>query len=307
MLSILIPVYNYNAVSLVKELWEQCNFSGINFEILCQDDASNSVINTLNQEINSISNGSFFINETNLGRGKNINTLAQKAQYDWLLILDCDTFPVHKSFIQKYCHSILNQKMNIVFGGIVYEDPKPQKEQLLRWVYGHQREALSLNQRNQNPDFTALTSNLLINKEVFLAHSFDASITKYGYEDLCFFAVLKANHFEISHIENPTFHLNLETSILFLNKTKTALENLVLLYNTNKISEEESKIIKAFELLQNLKLLRFTNFLFIKNKDKIERNLLSQKPSLFLFDLYKLAYFSNLIQDSHSCKVSKTL
>jgi glycosyltransferase involved in cell wall biosynthesis len=283
MLSILIPVYHYNAVSLVNELIKQCNFSGINFEIIAQDDASNSPENNLNQAINQLPNCSFFINESNLGRGKNINSLAQKAKYDWLLILDCDTFPIDDNFIQKYIDAVSDSVKNIIFGGINYEDKKPEKEQLLRWIYGQKRETASL-----------LASNLLIKKDIFLQHPFDASITKYGYEDLAFFSVLKENHFHVFLIENPTYHLNLETSIVFLNKTKTALENLVFLYNSNKIHAEESKILKTFEWLKKLKLIQFTAFLFKKNQTQIERNLLSQKPSLFLFDLYKLGYFCYL-------------
>jgi len=287
MLSILIPVYNYNVLPLVNELVKQCNFSGIDFEILCQDDASHSPKNILNQEINLLPNCFFFINKNNLGRGKNINYIAQKAVYDWLLILDCDTFPADSNFIQNYIDVISNSSNNIVFGGIIYEDKKPEKEQLLRWIYGQKRETKSI-----------LTSNLLIKKEVFLDYPFDESITKYGYEDLCFFSVLKKNNFEICQVENPTFHLNLDTSKVFLNKTKIALENLVFLYNSKKIAEEDSKIIRAFELLKKLQLIPFSALLFKKNKIKIERNLLSTNPPLFLFDLYKLGYFS--------CKVSKT-
>lgn len=289
MLSILIPVYHYNALPLVNELVKQFNFSGITFEILCQDDASNSQENILNQEINLISYCSFFINANNLGRGKNINSLAQKAKYDWLLILDCDTFPTDSNFIQNYVDVISSSSKNILFGRIIYEDKKPEKEQLLRWIYGQKRETSSI-----------LTSNLLIQKNVFLEHPFDESITKYGYEDLCFFSVLKKNNYKISQIENPTLHLNLETSEVFLNKTKIALENLVFLYNSNKISGDDSKIIKTFELLKNLKLTRFSAFLFKKNQSKIERNLLSEKPSLFLFDFYKLGYFSSLKTQSSS-------
>lgn len=287
MLSILIPVYNYNVLELVRELVKQCNLCGINFEILCQDDASNSKENIQNQEINSFSNCSFFENEINLGRGKNINSLARKAKYDWLLILDCDTFPSNNNFIQNYI-SALSESANIIFGGIIYEDKKPSNEKLLRWIYGKERETSAL-----------LSSNLVIKKDIFLQYSFDESITKYGYEDLVFFTILKKNRFEIVKIQNPTFHLGLETSEQFLNKTKTALENLVLLYSSGKISSEESKIIKVFELLKKVKLVRFATYVFKKNQIKIERNLLSQKASLFLFDIYKLGYFCFL----YSCKV----
>ncbi|WPO77146.1 glycosyltransferase family 2 protein [Flavobacterium sp. KACC 22761] len=292
MLSILIPVYNYAVLPLVNELVKQCNSCGITFEILCQDDASQSELNTKNQEINSFSNCSFLINEANLGRGKNINSLAQKAKYDGLLILDCDTFPAQDNFIQNYISAISNSEEKIVFGGIIYADKKPQKEQLLRWIYGQKRETVS-----------TLTSNLWIKKEVFLEFPFDEEITKYGYEDLLFFSVLKRNNFEVFQIENPTFHLNLETSEVFLAKTKTALENLVFLHNSRKISSQESKIIKAFKILKKLKLIGFSNFIFKKNQNKIERNLLSEKPSLFLFDLYKLGYFCFLkIQSSSGAK-----
>ena len=283
MLSILIPVYNYPVLPLVNELVKQCNDSGITFEILCQDDASNSQKNIQNQKINLIPHCSFFVNEVNLGRGKNINSLAQKAKQDWSLILDCDTFPTDSNFIQKYIDDVSNSSKKIIFGVIIYENKKPDKEQLLRWIYGQKRETQSV-----------LTSNLLIKKEVFLKYPFDESITKYGYEDLCFFSVLRKNNFEVSLIKNPTFHLNLETSDVFLNKTKIALENLVFLYTSKKISSEDSKIIKAFELLKSLKLTQFSAFLLKRNQTKIEKNLLSENPSLFLFDLYKLGYFSSL-------------
>ncbi|MDW8851796.1 glycosyltransferase [Flavobacterium sp. MMLR14_040] len=283
MLSILIPVYNYNILPLVNELVKQCNFRGIDFEILCQDDASNSSENILNQEINLLPNCSFFVNETNLGRGKNINSLSLKAIYDWLLILDCDTFPAQNDFVKKYIDAISNLKNNILFGGIIYEDKKPESDQLLRWVYGNKRETV-----------TILTSNLIIKKEVFLQYPFDESLTKYGYEDLLFFSVLKANHFEILRIENPTFHLNLETSKAFLDKTKIALENLMFLYDSKKIKKEENKITTSFEFLKKLKLIYFSAFLFRKNQTRIERNLFSKKPSLFLFDLYKLGYYCTL-------------
>ena len=283
MLSILIPVYNYNVFPLVNELVKQCDFIGIDFEIICLDDASNSPKNILNQEINLIPNCTFFVNESNLGRGKNINSLSLKANYDWLLILDCDTFPAENNFIKKYVDVILDSKNTIIFGGIIYENKKPESDQLLRWIYGNKRETVSV-----------LTSNLIIKKEIFLQHPFDESFTKYGYEDLLFFSVLKANHFEISQIENPTFHLNLETSIAFLNKTKIALENLAFLYDSKKIIREESKIIASFEFLRKLKLTKVLAFFFKKNQTRIEQNLFSLKPSLLLFDLYKLGYFCTL-------------
>ncbi|MNK51995.1 Glycosyl transferase family 2 [compost metagenome] len=287
MLSILIPVYNYNILPLASELIKQCSSCGITFEILFLDDASQE-FTIENERINLFENASYSILEKNIGRSAIRNLLANKAVYENLLFLDADTMPVYDNFIAKYIATIKN---SIVFGGLLYEKKKPSREQLLRWIYGKEREALSLSERNKNPSNTALVSNLLIKKEILLRFPFDENLTKYGYEDLLFFAVLKSNEIEIKHIQNPVFHLNLENSNLFLSKTKTALENLFFLSSSNKVSKNESKIIDSFELLKKLKLSSFFYFIFKKSERKIELNLLSDKPSLFLFDIYKLGYY----------------
>jgi len=289
MLSILIPVYNYAVLPLVSELQKQCISCGIKFEILCYDDASNLFI-AENQKINQFQNCSFISLEKNIGRSAIRNLLAKKAVFENLLYLDADVIPVHDHFIANYISEI-NKNKKVVFGGPLYEDQKPDKEFLLRWVYGREREALNLSERTKNPSDFALVSNLLIKKEIINRFPFDETLTKYGYEDLLFFSVLKLKAFKITHIENPVFHLNLETSVLFLNKTKTALENLAFLNNSNKISKNESRIIAYFELLKTLKLLTAFSFIFRKLESKIEQNLISEKPSLFLFDIYKLGYY----------------
>lgn len=289
MLSILIPVYNYTISTLVEILHKQVSDCDITFEIICIDDASQE-FTTENQRINQFSNSSYTILEQNIGRSSIRNLLAQKALYENLLFLDADVIPVHNQFISNYIEAIKNNE-KVVFGGILYESKKPAAELLLRWIYGREREALDISARTQNPSETALVSNLLIKKEIFTRFPFDETLTKYGYEDLLFFAVLKSNSIAITHIENPVFHLNLETSSLFLNKTKTALENLAFLDAANKISMNESRIIASFELLKRVKMLSVFYFIFRKLKLKIEQNLVSEKPSLFLFDIYKLGYY----------------
>lgn len=294
MLSILIPTYNYNVCPLFLELKQQADCLGIDYEILVQDDASFSELNIENENINTNKNCFFFVNNSNLGRGKNINSLAKKAKYNWLLILDCDTFPTQKDFIKKYITTITNIDHRIIFGGIEYEKEKPEKEKLLRWVYGNKRESLSLKTRNEKPNSRALTSNLLIQKELFIKNSFDESITKYGYEDLCFLTALETKGIQVGHIDNPTFHLNLETSVLFLDKTKTALENLAFIVDSKIINTIDSKILTIHQLLQKLMLVKLTSYIFQKLESNIKTNLLSENPSLFLFDLYKLGYYCNL-------------
>ena len=294
MLSILIPTYNYNVLPLVLELHKQCLECEIDFEILCQDDQSNSDLNTKNEIINSLENCSFFVNSTNLGRGKNINLLAEKTKHDYLLILDCDTFPTQNNFIKNYISTTNNIENLVVFGGIQYKKEKPENEKVLRWIYGNARESLSVEKRNTNPNGNALTSNILIKKNIFILNKFDKSITKYGYEDLVFLSDLKKKGFMVKHIDNPTYHLGLETSQQFLEKTKIALENLRLITKTDALDLSESILLKVSTLSESLHLTPFISFLFQKTERKMEQNLLSKKPSLLLFDLYKLGYFCKI-------------
>lgn len=292
MLSILIPIFNYNSYPLVNELSKYCLESKIHFEILCQDDASNEFLDE-NQIINTLENCNFSSNNSNLGRGKNRNKLADKAQHEWLLFMDCDTFPTQNNFIGNYICQI-NKEEKVVFGGIEYQKEKPADDQLLRWIYGNARESLSVKKRNTNPNGNALTSNILIKKNVFLSNKFDESITKYGYEDLVFLSDLKKKGFIVKHIDNPIYHLGLEISQQFLDKTKIAIENLKILTATTSLDSSESKLLKVSILLKRLYLVNFVAYLFKKNERKMEQNLLSQSPSLMLFDLYKLGYFCSI-------------
>ena len=291
MLSILIPTYNYNVVPLVLELHKQCLESKIDFEILCQDDASNSKLNEENEIINSLENCSFFVNSNNLGRGKNINSLAKKTKHDYLLILDCDTFPTQNNFIKNYISTTNNIENLVVFGGIQYKKEKPENEKLLRWIYGNARESLSVEKRNTNPNGNALTSNILIKKNIFILNKFDKSITKYGYEDLVFLSDLEKKEIFVTHIENTTYHLGLETSQQFLEKTKIALENLKIISKSRSFNVSDSKLLGFYVLLKRLYLSTFISFIFKKTERIIERNLLSKKPSLLLFDFYKLGCY----------------
>jgi hypothetical protein len=82
--------------------------------------------------------------------------------------------------------------------------------------------------------------------------------------------------------------------LLFLNKTKIALENLAFIVDSKILPTVDSKIIKTSNLLEKLKLRKLTAWLFSKTEATITANLLSEKPSILLFDLYKLGYFCKI-------------
>jgi len=86
------------------------------------------------------------------------------------------------------------------------------------------------------------------------------------------------------------FHLGLDDNNKFLEKTKSALDNLKYMNSNNYIKKHDISILKAYNFLKIL-LLKSMFYAMAKTiNNKIEINLMSKKPNLFAFDLYRLAY-----------------
>lgn len=289
MFSILIPIYNYNVYPLVKELHWQCVACGIDFEILCQDDGS-TISFAENKLINNLEGCHYLVNNKNRGRAYNINKLVEISKFDYALILEADAFPSKKNYIQLYIQAI-KLKPQAVFGGIIYTETKPQKNTLLRWIYGNVRESKVLAHRLKNPCDIVFSWNLLIEKKVFLNNRFDSTITSYGFEDLVFLKKLKKHNVSIQQIDNVCIHQNEEESAIFIKKSEIAALNLIELYRKKILTTQDSRLLSAFENIKKMNSITFITFLFNNFEKALVNNLLSERPSLFLFDLYRLGYF----------------
>ncbi|PWB24412.1 glycosyltransferase family 2 protein [Flavobacterium sp. HTF] len=292
MLSILIPVYNYNAFSLVEKLHNQVAELNIPFEIICLDDAS-SLFTNENQQINQFQNSSFVVLEKNIGRSAIRNLLSQKAVYENLLFLDADTIPVHDNFISNYISQI-NTSEKVVYGGILYQNSKPSKNELLRWIYGIKREALSASERGKNLYLSFLTLNFLIKKSLFSKVHFNENIPNLRHEDTLFSYELMQNKVESIHIENPVYHLGIEDSKTFLKKSEEAVIGLKNLVDSNLISSDYVKLSHYFQIIKKYRLTSLIGFGFRVFKPLFVKQLLSKKPSLFLFDIYRLGYYCSV-------------
>ena len=297
MLSILIPTYNYKTIDLVKELNKQLIIESIDFEIIVGDDKSTNIeIIDQNNVINQIDKCYYYINEENLGRGGNLNLLVKKSKYSWVLFLDCDVFPNDVNFIKIYLDCIKLNKYKIHFGGLIYDSKKPDNSEMLRWIYGNKRESIALEKRKLKPYETTLTSNILIKKEVLEIFPFHSEIKNYGFEDLVFILELKKNKIEINHLENPVFHLNLEKSIVFITKFQSSLANLKYLTDNKIINNQDSRFSNLYSKLEKLKLTSMVAFSFSILKSSYLKNLTSKKPSIFIFDVYRIGYYCSLFK-----------
>jgi len=292
MISILIPTYNYNIYPLVIELKEQCDYCKIEYEIICLDDCSN-IEYKHNEKINKLDHCNFARNNHNCGRASNINKLVQFSKFNYILILEADSLPYAKNFIELYINEI-NLKKDAVFGGVIYSTKRPPKDSKLRWIYGHKRESKNLDYRLKNSYNFIFTWNLLIRKDCFLKISFNRLIKNYGFEDLIFILDLKRENIKVDHIQNLCIHQNEETNIVFLNKYNSSLRNLKFIIDQDIIRIDDTSLTKTYNFLKRTRLQFLVSFIFKYSKELIIKNLLSKKPSLFLFDLYKLGYYCNL-------------
>lgn len=292
MLSILIPVYNYNVFRLVENVHNQALECNIVFEIICLDDGSTLFL-AENENINQLKNSRFSILDKNIGRSAIRNLLARRATYQNLLFLDADTIPVQKDFLSTYIAQINNDE-KVVYGGILYENTQPSKNKLLRWFYGKKREVLTTSERNKNPYISFLTLNFLIKKSILKKVNFNENIPNLRHEDTLFSYQLMQSKIQVIHIENPVYHLGLEDSKTFLKKSEESVIGLKNLVDSNLMTSNYVKLSHYFLLLKKYGFQSLTAFCFKTLKPFFIKQLLSKKPSLFLFDLYRLGYYCTL-------------
>ena len=294
MLSILIPTFNYDITALVAEVHKQSKSCNIPFEILVFDDSSTDLeVRKNNASINALKNTSYTILKSNIGRSAIRNKLAKSAQYSWLLFLDADVMPVNNHFVLNYLNSLSDSKP-IIYGGLSYKKERPNQSQLLRWVYGRKREAISIEKRYKRPFISLLSSNFLIQKIVFEKVRFDEKNASFGNEDTLFSYNLKQKRIIVKHIDNPVYHLGLESSKIFLSKSKESLDALNLFLNQKLINANYIRISRIKNRLQKFKLDLLLSTIYPLLKKRFEKNLLSNTPSLFIFDLYRLSYLCNI-------------
>lgn len=289
-LSICIPIYNFDVRELVHDIKEEIINYQLDAEIILIDDASEEKFNLLNIKLQEKADHYVFL-EKNIGRSQIRNLFLQYAQGDYLLFLDCDGKITDKNFLRNYIYYIkANPNCKIIYGGRVVSDSCPDNNYYLRWKFANERENLPVKQRLKKPYLSFQTNNFIIKKEVLEAVHFNPEFQKYGYEDLLFAMDLKAEHFQIEHIQNPVFNNDLEENKVYLNKVKESVESLSKMIGNKEINSKlsEVKLVRAFNLLDQSFLKGVFKTVFILTKDKVEGKLLKGNRSLRYLDFYKL-------------------
>ncbi|MDA7794518.1 glycosyltransferase family 2 protein [Flavobacteriales bacterium] len=291
MLSILIPIYNFDVTELIGELSHQAEKLNIPHEIICIDDKSESSFVKKNKVIDEIKSVIYSKLSKNIGRSKIRNLLATKAQFENLLFLDCDTKINTKNFLKNYIE-IINDN-DVIVGGIEYEPlQENNRDLLLRWLYGKNREEKKAIVRTKNPYVSFSACNMLIKKSICNKIFFSETISQYGHEDTLYGIELKSLDIKVKHIDNPIVHLGLDETSVFIRKTELGLENF------KSISTSNPEIIYLTKIGRFANAISYTLFLtkpIFKGIRFLSKSLLLKgSKNLILFDLFKLSFLLSL-------------
>ena len=176
----------------------------------------------------------------------------------------------------------------------MYPDEKPEKSKLFRWVYGKNREALDYKIREKNPYLSSLSLNFIIHKSIFKKVSFNETIPNLRHEDTLFSYSLSKEKITIQHINNPVYHYGMDDFEVAIRKENESLHALKYLIDNQLLSPDYVRISKLLLKIQKTHLLSVFAFFHKITFSLFLKNLASNNPSLFIFDLYRLGYLCQL-------------
>ena len=296
MLSILIPTYNYDCTQLVRDLHKQVELLGVDYEIIVMDDASPiPVYREKNRVISALPHCRLIELEKNLGRARIRNRLADEAHYEWLLFMDSDAEVISDNFIVDY---LKHTDADVVCGGLCHADELPSPEVSLRYAYEKRADKKrAAYYRAQHPYEQFITFCFMVRASVFHTIRFDETITEYGHEDTLFGVELSRRKVNIRHIDNPMCQGGIETNMEFVEKSRAAIRNLVLLEDS---MEGHSTLLSLYRLLCRVGLDGCVARWFVRKEQRITGRLVNGgASSVCLFFIYKLGYFCLLKCNKH--------
>ena len=292
-ISILIPTFNDACLKLVTDLHKQAERISetaggtFEYEILVGDDGSTdtSIIGE-NERINSLSRCRYIRRERNEGRSAIRNFLASQARYDYLLFIDSDMTVRSDAYLATYVEA---PDSDVIYGGYVVNGDYDKLKHNLRYLYECRNKTNNnAEERRKQPYKDFHTSNFLVRKSLFTACPLDVRFRKYGYEDILWGKNLKGKNIRIEHINNTLSMEKYESNDSFVAKTEVAMATL------HKFRDElrgYSNVIATAETISRRHLKPLFCALFKSFRAYVKRCITSNKPSVFLFNIYKLGLY----------------
>lgn len=295
MISVCIPVYNFNICKLVDQLSLQGARAGIPFEIIMIDDFSESEYRNINRSTGK--NHIYRELEENVGRSRIRNLFTGYSKYEYMLFVDCDSEIPSDHFLENYVSVLQNREFQVICGGRIYDTKLPPAELRLRWRYGISRESHNAAVREKEPYRYFMSNNFVISRKTFEHIRFDERITGYGYEDSLYAWNLLKNSTRIKHTDNPVLHSCTESNTEFIRKTEQGIVNLSRILLFTGYDEEfikNNRLLRIYYRMRRLQLSLLLRVLFNPFRRILRFMLRHQTACLWIFDLYKLGLFSRV-------------
>ena len=295
-LTILIPVYNDNASSLVQALVAEArNVKGLDYEIIVFDDGSTDArCIDANHRLALLPGCNYVSAPHHHCRASMRNAMLRQGRYEWCLMIDARLRPANSDFISRYVHAGADG-CGAVCGGVVVDGGKNAKKlyrENLRFRYEKHAESLhSVAIRQQHPYQSFRTTNILLRRSVLQHTPYDERIIGYGYEDVMLGRDLEHAGIKVLHIDNPVAYTSFEDNDRYLAKLDEALHTLHCL---NSELYGYSPLLRTTESLMRLhlrSLVKWCHLIFGKFEHRI---LTGRHPKLFLLQLYKLGAYATL-------------
>ena len=288
-LSVLIPAYNCNCLPLVEQLLPLLQSDVDAYEVIVSDDATtDSEIIKANEAINQLPGCRYILKTENAGSAANRNYLGAISQYPLLLFLDCDISIPDRSFLKQYLSTPMDDVVN---GGISIIDDV-QLNQNLRYRYEKAEipsHTAVMRQANRYQHFRS--TNFMITRSAFEKCPFDERFTRSGYEDVLYGKMLKQQHINVVHIDNPVLMTKFENNPDYVTKIERSLETLYTFRNELRGYSRLLTFVSGIHLSIVRNLIRLWHKVFKKAE---RRNLCGSRPSLWVFNLYRLGYYLSL-------------
>ena len=139
-----------------------------------------------------------------------------------------------------------------------------------------------------------LFNNTVIKKTSFDKVKFDSHLTKYGHDDTQLSYQLSQFNLKLKHIDNPVEHGDIDSNKEYISKSKSSLENLVVLYDDGKINTDFSRLISLLLLLNKLKLTYLISVFFRISEGFLYKNLEGNNPNLLVYNFFRIGYLCKI-------------
>ena len=222
-LSVLIPCYRDDPLRLLAALDRR----SADIEIVLLDDGSAdaALADRISAAVRALSLPARFVRlAANEGRSKGRNRLAGAARAPFFLFLDADMLPDRADFLDRWLALAADEAPAAAFGGFSLDQAPRTAALAVHRAMALRSDCLSAEVRRGSPEKYVFTSNLMIRRDVFEQHPFDAGFVGWGWEDVEWAMRVSRRH-QILHVDIPATHLGLDPAPVMAAKYEQSAAN----------------------------------------------------------------------------------